>query len=105
MPQICMSSSVGLTARMRPSEIQRLMRSTFCWVDLTATGQYLPKLRPPPSTSVVKMRDTRTPRPEPSRACADAPVALVNDRQMVSFMSNDKLDELVDGLRAAEGKA
>ena len=29
-------------------------------------------------------------------ACADAPVMLVNDRQMVSFMSNDRLDELVD---------
>ena len=37
-------------------------------------------------------------------ACADAPVLLVNDRSMCSFMSNDKLDELVDGLRAAEGK-
>jgi NADH-quinone oxidoreductase subunit E len=33
-------------------------------------------------------------------ACADAPVALVNDRQMVSFMSNDRLDELVDTLKA-----
>ena len=33
-------------------------------------------------------------------ACADAPVALVNDRQMVSYMSNDKLDALVETLRA-----
>jgi NADH-quinone oxidoreductase subunit E len=33
-------------------------------------------------------------------ACADAPVALVNDRQMVSFMSNERLDGLVDLLRA-----
>jgi NADH-quinone oxidoreductase subunit E len=33
-------------------------------------------------------------------ACADAPVLLVNDRQMVSFMSNDRLDELVDTLKA-----
>ncbi len=33
-------------------------------------------------------------------ACADAPVALVNDRQMVSFMSNDQIDELVDMLKA-----
>ncbi|RTL25351.1 MAG: NADH-quinone oxidoreductase subunit NuoE [Burkholderiales bacterium] len=33
-------------------------------------------------------------------ACADAPVALVNDRQMVSFMSNDKLDKLIDALKA-----
>ncbi|MEN9781284.1 MAG: NADH-quinone oxidoreductase subunit NuoE [Burkholderiaceae bacterium] len=32
-------------------------------------------------------------------ACADAPVMLVNDRTMCSFMSNDKLDQLVDGLR------
>ena len=31
-------------------------------------------------------------------ACADAPVMLVNDRQMVSFMSNDRLDDLVDTL-------
>ena len=34
-------------------------------------------------------------------ACADSPVLLVNDRSMCSFMSNDKLDQLVDGLRAA----
>ena len=33
-------------------------------------------------------------------ACADAPVMLVNDRQMVSFLSNDRLDELVDTLKA-----
>jgi len=32
-------------------------------------------------------------------ACADAPVMLVNDRQMVSFMSNARLDELVETLR------
>jgi len=31
-------------------------------------------------------------------ACADAPVLLVNDRTMCSFMSNDKLDQLIDGL-------
>jgi NADH-quinone oxidoreductase subunit E len=28
-------------------------------------------------------------------ACADAPVMLVNDRQMCSFMGSDRLDELV----------
>ena len=33
-------------------------------------------------------------------ACADAPVMLVNDRQMLSLMSNDRLDELVDTLTA-----
>ncbi len=33
-------------------------------------------------------------------ACADAPVMLVNDRQMISFMHNDRLDELVDTLKA-----
>ena len=27
---------------------------------------------------------------------------LVNDRNMCSFMSNDKLDQLVDGLSRAE---
>ena len=37
-------------------------------------------------------------------ACADSPVMLVNDRSMCSFMSEEKLDQLVDGLRAAEGK-
>lgn len=35
-------------------------------------------------------------------ACADAPVMLVNDRQMCSFMSEQRLDELVDTLRAAK---
>jgi NADH-quinone oxidoreductase subunit E len=38
-------------------------------------------------------------------ACADSPVLLVNDRSMCSFMSNEKLDQLVDGIRSAEGKA
>lgn len=38
-------------------------------------------------------------------ACADSPVLLVNDRTMCSFMSNDKLDQLVDGLRGAGGKS
>ena len=33
-------------------------------------------------------------------ACADSPVLLVNDRTMCSFMSNDKLDQMVDVLRA-----
>lgn len=38
-------------------------------------------------------------------ACADAPVMLVNDRQMLSYMSDDKLDELVKVIKSAEGKA
>lgn len=33
-------------------------------------------------------------------ACADAPVLLVNDRQMISFMNPDRLDALVDTLKA-----
>jgi NADH-quinone oxidoreductase subunit E len=37
-------------------------------------------------------------------ACADSPVLLVNDRTMCSFMSDEKLDQLVDGLRAAGDK-
>ncbi|PHM20406.1 MAG: NADH-quinone oxidoreductase subunit NuoE [Curvibacter sp. PD_MW3] len=37
-------------------------------------------------------------------ACADSPVMLVNDRTMCSFMSNDKLDQLIDGLKSAETK-
>jgi NADH-quinone oxidoreductase subunit E len=38
-------------------------------------------------------------------ACADSPVMLVNDRAMCSFMSNDKLDQLVDSLRAEGSKS
>ncbi len=38
-------------------------------------------------------------------ACADSPVMLVNDRHMCSFMSNDKLDQLIEGLKTAEGQA
>lgn len=37
-------------------------------------------------------------------ACADSPVMLVNDRSMCSFMTPEKLDQLVDGLRAAGEK-
>ena len=33
-------------------------------------------------------------------ACADAPVMLVNDREMLSFMSPQRLDELIDTLKA-----
>jgi len=33
-------------------------------------------------------------------ACADAPVALVNDRHMVSFMSEERLDALIDSLKS-----
>ncbi|SHF61747.1 NADH dehydrogenase subunit E [Lampropedia hyalina DSM 16112] len=36
-------------------------------------------------------------------ACADAPVMLVNDRDMCSFMSNERLEGLLDGLRQLEG--
>jgi NADH-quinone oxidoreductase subunit E len=32
-------------------------------------------------------------------ACADSPVMLVNDLTMCSFMSDEKLDQLIDGLR------
>ncbi len=42
---------------------------------------------------------------EPSEcqgACADAPVMLVNDRHMCSFMSHEKLDQLIDSLKKAE---
>jgi len=34
-------------------------------------------------------------------ACADAPVMLLNDRQMLSFMSPERLDELLATLKAA----
>jgi NADH-quinone oxidoreductase subunit E len=34
-------------------------------------------------------------------ACADAPVLLVNDRQMLSFMGPQRLDELLDTLKKA----
>jgi NADH-quinone oxidoreductase subunit E len=33
-------------------------------------------------------------------ACADAPVMLVNDRQMLSFMTPERLDELIETLKA-----
>ena len=35
-------------------------------------------------------------------ACADAPVLLVNDRNMCSFMSPEKLDQLIADLKQAE---
>ncbi len=37
-------------------------------------------------------------------ACADAPVMLVNDRQMCSFMDDARLDALLDTLRAGAKK-
>ncbi|MCY7371745.1 MAG: NADH-quinone oxidoreductase subunit NuoE [Polaromonas sp.] len=38
-------------------------------------------------------------------ACADAPVLLVNDLTMCSFMSHEKLDQLIDGLQIPEGNS
>ena len=38
-------------------------------------------------------------------ACADSPVMLVNDRHMCSFMSNEKLDDLIDTLQKSGGAA
>ena len=35
-------------------------------------------------------------------ACADSPVMLVNDREMVSFMSNERIDDLLATLAAAK---
>lgn len=35
-------------------------------------------------------------------ACADSPVVLVNDLTMCSFMSNEKLDQLIAGLQSSE---
>ena len=35
--------------------------------------------------------------------CADAPVLLVNDRTMCSYMTADKLDQLIDGLKKEGG--
>ena len=37
-------------------------------------------------------------------ACADSPVMLVNDLTMCSFMSNEKLDQLIAGLQSSEAK-
>ncbi|MEY3954332.1 MAG: hypothetical protein RLZZ397_1212 [Pseudomonadota bacterium] len=36
-------------------------------------------------------------------ACADAPVMLVNDRDMCSYMSHDKLNALIAALKAHSG--
>jgi NADH-quinone oxidoreductase subunit E len=37
-------------------------------------------------------------------ACGDAPVLLVNNHRMCGFMSNDKLDALIDELKQAGSK-
>ncbi len=37
-------------------------------------------------------------------ACGDAPVLIINDRRMCSWMNDAKLDELVDELKAAAAR-
>ena len=37
-------------------------------------------------------------------ACGDAPVALVNNKRMCSFLSDERLDELLEELRREAGK-
>ncbi len=34
-------------------------------------------------------------------ACADAPVALINNKKMCSWMSNEKIDAMLDELKAS----
>ena len=34
-------------------------------------------------------------------ACGDSPALLVNDRTMCSFMTTDKIDQMIDGLKKA----
>jgi NADH-quinone oxidoreductase subunit E len=36
-------------------------------------------------------------------ACADAPVALVNNKRMCSWLSNDRIDQLLAELSASQG--
>jgi NADH-quinone oxidoreductase subunit E len=38
-------------------------------------------------------------------ACGDSPVMLVNDKRMCSFMSNEKIDALLNELRAEGNRA
>ena len=38
-------------------------------------------------------------------ACADAPVMLVNDREMLSFMGPERLDELIDTLSSQSSQS
>ena len=38
-------------------------------------------------------------------ACADAPVMLVNDRKMLSYMTHERLDELLNDLRTLAQEA
>lgn len=37
-------------------------------------------------------------------ACADAPVMLVNDREMLSYMNPERLDQLVETLKSGGGQ-
>jgi NADH-quinone oxidoreductase subunit E len=37
-------------------------------------------------------------------ACGDAPVILVNNKRMCSFLSQDRLDQLLEQLRRGEGE-
>jgi hypothetical protein len=55
------------------------------------------------NTRVPPVTDAKSP-PDSRMTGADSPVMLVNDRTMCSFMSNDKLDQLIDGLKAEGAK-
>jgi NADH-quinone oxidoreductase subunit E len=66
----------------------------------TALGHLCKKLGVEPYGSTADGLFTVQPS-ECLGACADAPVMLVNDRQMLSFMDNARLDELLDTLKAS----
>ncbi|MDP1648410.1 MAG: NAD(P)H-dependent oxidoreductase subunit E [Rubrivivax sp.] len=66
-----------------------------------ALGHLCSKLGVEPYGTTIDGRFTVQPS-ECLGACADAPVMLVNDREMLSFMNDERLDELIDMLRDAD---
>ena len=84
---------------------QEKKQEVTCYSDNDSNDNWIAYLELPTSSS-LKLKSLFTlQHSECLGACADSPVLLVNDRTMCSFMSNDKLDQLVDGLKKAEGAA
>ena len=70
----------------------------------TALDHVCKKLGVEPYTSTADGLFTVQPS-ECLGACADAPVMLVNDRQLLSFMTPERLDELIEMLKSQAGPA
>ena len=98
----CVAAACTASTSASRTAVSGLGCGRACRRTRTSGARLLTSTTRPPSAETTKDGLFTLKEVECLGACADSPVMLVNDRTMCSFMSPEKLDQLVDALRAAE---